>query len=110
LHFDQLRAFDPGLVRTYCLAKLIEVALIQCLHEEAITFSPWGVPRCRRGRLSLWRLTHLRRLDLTLAIYRSTWWVGMRIEHHSLTRRRHPPDRGLADPERNKRNKHIAHN
>jgi hypothetical protein len=48
LHFDQLRAFDPGLVRTYCLAKLIEVALIQCLHEEAISFSPWGVPRCRR--------------------------------------------------------------
>jgi len=47
LHFDQLRAFDPALVRTYCLAKLIEVALIQCLHEEAIAFSPWGVPRCR---------------------------------------------------------------
>ena len=49
LHFDQLRAFDPRLVRTYCLAKLIEVALIQCLHEEAIAFSPWGVPRCRRS-------------------------------------------------------------
>ena len=48
LHFDQLRAFDPHLVRTYCLAKLIEVALIQCLHEEAIAFSPWGVPRRRR--------------------------------------------------------------
>jgi hypothetical protein len=48
LHFDQLRAFDPSLVRTYCLAKLIEVALIQSLHEEAIAFSPWGVPRCRR--------------------------------------------------------------
>jgi hypothetical protein len=48
LHFDRLRAFDPRLVRTYCLAKLIEVALIQCLHEEAISFSPWGVPRCRR--------------------------------------------------------------
>ena len=48
LHFDQLRAFDPSLVRTYCLAKLIEVALIQCLHEEAISFSPWGVPRCRQ--------------------------------------------------------------
>jgi len=48
LHFDQLRAFDPRLVRTYCLAKLVEVALIQCLHEEAIAFSPWGVPRCRR--------------------------------------------------------------
>jgi hypothetical protein len=48
LHFDRLRAFDPPLVRTYCLAKLIEVALIQCLHEEAIAFSPWGVPRCRR--------------------------------------------------------------
>jgi hypothetical protein len=47
LHFDHLRAFDPALVRTYCLAKLIEVALIQCLHEEAISFSPWGVPRCR---------------------------------------------------------------
>jgi hypothetical protein len=47
LHFDQLRAFDPDLVRTYCLAKLIEVALIQCLHEEAMAFSPWGVPRCR---------------------------------------------------------------
>ncbi len=47
LHFDQLRAFDPGLVRTYCLAKLIEVALIQCLHEEAVSISPWGVPRCR---------------------------------------------------------------
>ncbi len=48
LHFDHLRAFDPHLVRTYCLAKLIEVALLQCLHEEAIAFSPWGVPRCRR--------------------------------------------------------------
>jgi hypothetical protein len=48
LHFDRLRAFDPSLVRTYCLAKLIEVALIQCLHEEAIAFSPWGTPRCRR--------------------------------------------------------------
>jgi hypothetical protein len=48
LHFDRLRAFDPSLVRTYCLAKLIEVALIQCLHEEAVAFSPWGVPRCRR--------------------------------------------------------------
>src|SRR5208282_1708881 len=47
LHFDQLRAFDPDLVRTYCLAKLIEIALIECLHEEAISFSPWGVPRCR---------------------------------------------------------------
>jgi hypothetical protein len=47
LHFDQLRAFDPDLVRTYCLAKLLEMALIQCLHEEAIAFSPWGVPRCR---------------------------------------------------------------
>jgi hypothetical protein len=47
LHFDHLRAFDPGLVRTYCLAKLVEVALIQCLHEEAISFSPWGSPRCR---------------------------------------------------------------
>jgi hypothetical protein len=48
LNFDQLRAFDPGLVRTYCLAKLIEAALIQCLHEDVISFSPWGVPRCRR--------------------------------------------------------------
>lgn len=48
LHFDQLRAFDPDLVRTYCLAKLIEVAFIPCLHEEAMAFSPWGVPRCRR--------------------------------------------------------------
>ena len=47
LHFDHLRAFDPDLVRTYCLAKLIEVALIQCLHEEAVAFSPWGVPRSR---------------------------------------------------------------
>ena len=47
LHFDRLRAFDPAWVRTYCLAKLIEVALIQCLHEEAMAFSPWGVPRCR---------------------------------------------------------------
>jgi hypothetical protein len=47
LHFDHLRAFDPSLVRTYCLAKLVEVALIQCLHEEAISFSPWGFPRCR---------------------------------------------------------------
>ena len=47
LHFEHLRAFDPALVRTYCLAKLIEVALIQCLHEEAMAFSPWGVPRCR---------------------------------------------------------------
>jgi Transposase DDE domain len=47
LHFDQLRAFDPDLVRTYCLAKLIEMTLIQCLHEEAMAFSPWGVPRCR---------------------------------------------------------------
>jgi hypothetical protein len=47
LHFDDLRAFDPRLVRTYCLAKLIEIALIQCLHEEAMAFSPWGVPRCR---------------------------------------------------------------
>ena len=47
LHFDQLRAFNPDLVRTYCLAKLIEVALIQCLHEEAVAISPWGVPRCR---------------------------------------------------------------
>lgn len=48
LHFDPLRAFDPDLVRTYCLAKLIEITLIQCLQEEAISFSPWGVPRCRR--------------------------------------------------------------
>jgi len=48
LHFDHLRAFHPDLVRTYCLAKLIEIALIQCLHEEAMAFSPWGVPRCRR--------------------------------------------------------------
>jgi len=47
LHFDHLRAFDPKLVRTYCLAKLIEVALIQSLQEEAVSFSPWGVPRCR---------------------------------------------------------------
>jgi hypothetical protein len=47
LHFDHLRAFDPALVRTYCLAKLVEVALIQCLQEEAVSFSPWGVPRCR---------------------------------------------------------------
>ena len=48
LHFDHLRAFDPRLVRTYCLAKLIEVTLIQCLHEEAMAFSPWGTPRCRQ--------------------------------------------------------------
>lgn len=48
LHFDHLRAFHPDLVRTYCLAKLIEVTLIQSLQEEAIAFSPWGVPRCRR--------------------------------------------------------------
>jgi Transposase DDE domain len=48
LHFDRLRAFHPDLVRTYCLAKLIEVTLIQSLHQEALTFSPWGVPRCRR--------------------------------------------------------------
>jgi Transposase DDE domain len=48
LHFDQLRAFHPDLVRTYCLAKLIEVTLIQSLHEKAIAFSPWGVLRCRR--------------------------------------------------------------
>jgi Transposase DDE domain len=47
LHFDHLRAFDPDLVRAYCLAKLIEMTLIQSLHEEAISFSPWGVPRCR---------------------------------------------------------------
>ena len=48
LHFDQLRVFDPALVRTYCLAKLIEVTLIESLHEEALAFSPWGVPRCRQ--------------------------------------------------------------
>lgn len=48
LHFDQLRAFQPEVVRTYCLAKLIEVTLIQSLHAEASAFSPWGVPRCRR--------------------------------------------------------------
>lgn len=48
LHFGQLRAFDRDLVRTYCLAKLIEITLIRCLHEEAIALSPWGVPRCRR--------------------------------------------------------------
>jgi len=47
LHFDQLRAFDPDLVRAYCLAKLIEMTLIQRLHEGAISFSPSGVPRCR---------------------------------------------------------------
>ncbi len=47
LHFDHLRAFDPDLVRAYCLAKLIEITLIQCLHAEAISFSPWGVPRRR---------------------------------------------------------------
>jgi len=47
LHFDHLRAFDPHLVRTYCLAKLIGVALIQCLHVEAVSLSFWGVPRRR---------------------------------------------------------------
>jgi hypothetical protein len=47
LHFDHLRAFDPDLVRAYCLAKLIEMTLIQGLQQEAIAFSPWGVPRCR---------------------------------------------------------------
>lgn len=47
LHFDHLRAFDPELVRAYCLAKLIEITLIQRLHTEAIAFSPWGVPRRR---------------------------------------------------------------
>lgn len=47
LHFDHLRAFDPEVVRSYCLAKLIEVVLIQCLQQEALSFSPWGTPRCR---------------------------------------------------------------
>jgi len=69
LHFDQLRAFDPDLVRAYCLAKLIEITLIQCLHEEAISFSPWEFPDAVVLRLSQWRLVQLHRLDLVLAIY-----------------------------------------
>ena len=32
-------------------------------------FPPGELPAAAAGRLSLWRLVHLRRLDLTLAIY-----------------------------------------
>ena len=48
LHLDQLRAVDSQLVQTYCLAKLVEVAMIQLLTQEGESFSPWGVPRCRQ--------------------------------------------------------------
>jgi len=48
LHLDQLRAFDPPLVQAYCLAKLVEVALIQLLAQEGESFSPWGAPRRRQ--------------------------------------------------------------
>ena len=52
----------------YCLAKLIEVALIQCLHEEAIAFSPWEFPALRRPAYAATRASATC-LDLTLAIY-----------------------------------------
>jgi hypothetical protein len=47
LHLGQLRADDPRLVRAYCTAKLIEVALIELLASEGESFSPWGIPRVR---------------------------------------------------------------
>ncbi len=47
LHLDHLRADDPKLVQTYCLAKLIEVVLVQLLSSEGESFSPWGTPRRR---------------------------------------------------------------
>jgi DDE family transposase len=48
LHLNQLRALDPQLVQAYCLAKLIEVAMIQLLSQEGESFSPWGTPRRRQ--------------------------------------------------------------
>ena len=48
LHLNQLRALDPQLVQAYCLAKLVEVAMIQLLAQEGESFSPWGAPRRRQ--------------------------------------------------------------
>jgi hypothetical protein len=48
LHLNQLRAVDSQLVQAYCLAKLVEVAMIQLLAQEGESFSPWGAPRCRQ--------------------------------------------------------------
>ncbi len=53
LHLDHLRADDPALVQTYCLAKLIEVVLVELLSTEGESFSPWGVPRTRRPAAQL---------------------------------------------------------
>ncbi|MBU0611303.1 MAG: transposase [Armatimonadetes bacterium] len=41
---DQLRAFEPALVRTYILGKLLAMALADRITAGAIAFSPWGVP------------------------------------------------------------------
>lgn len=44
LNLDSLRAVDPDLVRTYCVAKLIQIALAELLASEGESFSPWGFP------------------------------------------------------------------
>jgi hypothetical protein len=47
LNLDSLRATDPRLVRTYCVAKLIHIALVELLASEGEAFSPWGFPARR---------------------------------------------------------------
>jgi hypothetical protein len=45
-----------------------------------LLFPPGEFPAAVAPRLSLWRLVHLRRLDLTLAIYgRFAWSVKQRL-------------------------------
>lgn len=42
LQLDHLRAQKPRLARAYLYAKLIAALIIDQMHEDAVSFSPWG--------------------------------------------------------------------
>jgi hypothetical protein len=51
LQLDALRAREPGLARSYLLAKLLAACLTDQLSRTARDFSPWGVPLTPPGQL-----------------------------------------------------------
>lgn len=44
IDLDQLRAKEPAMVRTYLLAKLLGVLVLEDLQQRYVAFFPWGFP------------------------------------------------------------------
>lgn len=73
LNLDKLEAQDPALVRTFCLGKLIEAAVIERLNEQALELyaaSPFdALDNENRPPCSCWRLTVLHREHFRASVF-----------------------------------------